>query len=292
MRLIEDDGMRDPRLHAPTKHLLIEVVECQHRDSPLHAVVLRRVNSQYAGSRRGQQTANGSRRFKDAVVIQLVEPRQDVLRRGIRLRVLFQQREEGPELGNLTRSFGRLAPAEPRVSLPDGRANLLKLHIAKVGKHRGEDVSQHARVVDVHMRRLLLDVHRVEAELLMIEELHITQPFRQPLVNVGVIGKHNRRDGLRHKLLTDVEQRLGFAHPRQSHHHQMRVRFAGHLPLHVCIAEGIGPKNDPGRLCRWGRLRLGKIGVRHFGILELAVLRQDCIQPRLGQFRNSEVPDP
>ena len=74
------------------------------------------------------------------------------------------------------------------------------------------------------MRRLLLDVHGVEVELLMIEELHITQPFRQPLVDVGVIGEHNRRDGLRHKRLTDIEQCLGLAHPRPAHHPQMRVR--------------------------------------------------------------------
>jgi hypothetical protein len=37
--------------------------------------------------------------------------------------------------------------------------------VPEVGEHRRDDVSQQARIVDVRVRRLLLDVHRIEAEL-------------------------------------------------------------------------------------------------------------------------------
>ena len=107
------------------------------------------------------------------VVIQFVEACQDVFGGGVWFRVLFQQREEGSEFRDLRRNLGWLPPTKSCVRLPNCRTNLFELHIAQVRKHRGEDVAQHSGIVDVSMRRLLFNVHRVEAELLMVKELDL-----------------------------------------------------------------------------------------------------------------------
>lgn len=57
---VEHDGMGDSTLNAATEHLLVDVVKREHRDGSLHAIVLRRMNSQDGGRIRRQQTPHRS----------------------------------------------------------------------------------------------------------------------------------------------------------------------------------------------------------------------------------------
>lgn len=76
---VEHNGMSDSGLDTAPEHLLVDVVEREHHHGSLHAVVLGGMDSEDRRCIRRQQTPNRTARLEDAVVIESVEPDEDVM---------------------------------------------------------------------------------------------------------------------------------------------------------------------------------------------------------------------